>query len=130
MCIRDRSWARWTEVRGGAPLGTKSRDSSCWVEADLVAECLELADEVASPSVLVDLSFVEVRAEVHEACAGIGEQMPDDDEGGAGDRNKCTLATSATDETPEALTEEGVGLGCGGGAVSYTHLTLPTKRIV
>ena len=43
----------------------------------MVAEGLELVDEVAGPAALVDAGGVVVGAEVVELGVGVGEHMPD-----------------------------------------------------
>src|SRR6266508_648073 len=86
-----RGWAR--EVRGGAEprWGRESRGSGGGGEGDLVAEGSELVDEVAGFAVFVDAVVVVVGAEVDEASGGVGEQVPDDDEDGAGDGDEGLL---------------------------------------
>jgi hypothetical protein len=65
-------------------------------EGDLVAECLELADVVASFGLGVDVAVVVIGAELVEAGVGVGEQVPDDHEDRAADRdNGLHLASSA-----------------------------------
>lgn len=54
----------------------------------MVAEHLELVDELADPARPVDAAGVEVGAEVVEAGNGVGEQVPDDDEDRARDRHE------------------------------------------
>ena len=53
-----------------------------------------------------------------EAGGGVGEQVPDDDQDGAGDRDQGFELAAAFDEAPVALAEEGVGLGGGGGGLA------------
>ena len=64
-------------VRGGAPSG-RSHEwlLGGWCEGDLVAEGLELVDEVAGFAVFVEVLVVVVGAEVVEATAGIIEEVP------------------------------------------------------
>ena len=84
----------------------------------MVAECLELADEVSASAVLVDALGVEVGAEVVVAGGGVGEEVPDDDEDRAGDRDEGFELAAAFDESAVALAEERVGLGGGGGGLA------------
>jgi hypothetical protein len=53
---------------------------------------------------------VEVGAQVVEAGLGIGEQVSDDDQDGAADRNDGSLLAAAPCDAPVALPEEGAGL--------------------
>ncbi len=62
-----------------------------------MSECLELTDEVAGLAVLVDVVVVEVRAEVDEACVWVGEQVQDDDEYRASDRDESLAFAAAAD---------------------------------
>ena len=85
-------------------------------EGDGVAEGLQLADVVADCLFGVDAVGVVVDAEVVEACGGVGEQVPDDHQDGAGDRDEGLELAAAFDQASVAFAEEGVGLGrCGGG---------------
>lgn len=65
---------------------------------------------------VADLSFgdgavgVVVGSEVVESGGGIGKQLPDDREDGAGDRYQGFEFAAAFDDAPVAFTEEGVGL--------------------
>src|SRR5580704_1089755 len=83
--------------------GRKSRWSGCWGEGDLVAECHELADEVAGPSVRVDATLVEVGAQVDEAGVRVGEEVPDDDEDRAFDGDERLGLAPPAYEAPVAL---------------------------
>jgi hypothetical protein len=53
-------------------------------EGDLMAEDLELVNQVAGPAVLVEGGAVVVSTEVVEASGWVGEQVPDNDQNGAG----------------------------------------------
>jgi hypothetical protein len=64
-------------------------------EGDVVAEGLEVLDVVAGGAVAVDLPGVPVGAEVGVAGAGVGEEVPDDGEDGAGDGDLCPGAADA-----------------------------------
>jgi hypothetical protein len=81
-----------------------------------VAECLELVHEVAGLAVAVDAAGVVVGAQVVEAGGGVGEQVPDDHQDGAGYGDQGLTLADAPDQAAVALAEEGVGLGSGGGA--------------
>ena len=57
-------------------------------EGDLVAHCAELGDVVAHSAFEVDTAGVVVGSEVVEAVGGVGQDVPHDDENGAGDRDR------------------------------------------
>ncbi|MER7127312.1 hypothetical protein, partial [Micrococcus luteus] len=57
-------------------------------EGDAVAEGFELADVVAFLAVGVGAPGVEVGAQVNEVRLGVGQQVPDDDQDGAADRDQ------------------------------------------
>jgi len=65
------------------------RWSGCLGEGDGVAEGFELADVVAHLAVLVHPAGVIAGAEVVVAGGGVIEQVPDDDQDGAGDRDRA-----------------------------------------
>lgn len=103
-------------MRGGTPLGTESRLSGgSWGERYLVAESVQLSDEVSGPAVFVDAFVVEVWAEVDETGGRVVEQVPHDDEDGAGDGDQGPLTSPPAHEPSVALAEEGVCPGRGGG---------------
>ena len=79
---------------------------------------VELGDVVAHPAFDVDAAGVVVGSEVAEAGCRIVEQVPDDDEDGAGDRDERLEFAAAFDDAPVAFAEEGVGLGGGGGGLA------------
>ena len=103
-------------------LGERHKRSGGWAQGDGEAEGLELADVVEGLAVLVDAGRVVVAAEVVEARGGVGEQVPDDDQDGAGDRDEGLELAAAFDQPPVALAEEGVGLGRGGGGFAEDAL--------
>src|SRR5207302_2961969 len=97
-------------AHGGAPAepgGVKR--SCCGLQCDLVAEGFELADMVACLAAVADAVVVEAGAEVGVSGGGLCEQVPDDDQDGAADRDDGLLGSAAPGNPPEALTEEGVG---------------------
>jgi hypothetical protein len=55
------------------------------LQGDGVAEGLELTDQAAGLAAGVDAAGVVVGAQVAEAGGGVGQQVPDDDQDGAGD---------------------------------------------
>jgi len=84
-------------------------------QRDGVPERFELADVVAGLLLLVDSLVVVARAQVVVAGRGAGQQVPDDDQDGAGNRDEGFEFAAPFDDPPVALTEEGVGFGgrCG-----------------
>src|SRR5512132_4286353 len=116
------------EAGGSRPwpvIGEGSR-GCCWsgggLEGDLVAERLELVHQVAGLAVAVDAAGVVVGAEVVETGGGIGQQVPDDHQDGAGHRDQGSALADAPDQAAVALAEEGVGLGGGGGGLPSAAL--------
>src|ERR1700741_1774359 len=87
-------------------------------EGDPVAEGGELGDVVADASLGDDAVGVVIGAEVVEAGGGVGEQVPDDDQEGARDRDQGLELAAAFDDAPVAFTQEGGGLGGRGGGVA------------
>ena len=89
--------------------------SGCRGEGDGEAEGFQLADVVAGLLGFVDAAGVVASTQVVVAGGGVGEQVPDDDQDGAGDGDQGLALAAAFDDAPVALAEEGVGLGgCGG----------------
>src|SRR6266568_9495671 len=85
-------------------------------EGDGEPQGFQLPDVVAGLVGFVDAVGVVAGAQVVVAGGGVGEQVPDDDQDGAGDGDQGFELAAALDQTPVALAEEGVGLGgCGGG---------------
>jgi len=68
-------------------------------EGDPVAHRGELGDVVAQLPFGVDALGVVVGSEVAEAGFGVCEQVPDDDQDGAGDRDQSLELAAALDET-------------------------------
>ena len=72
--------------------------SGCGFEGDFVAEGFELSDVVAALGGGVDVSVVVVGAEFVEPGVGVGEQVPDDHQDRAADRDdRLLLAASSGD---------------------------------
>ena len=92
------------------------------LEGDAVAHAPQLGDVVAGSAFGVDAAGVVVGAEVVEAGGGVGEQVPDDDEDGAGDGDERLEFAAAFDDAPVAFAEEGVGLGGRGGGLAERAL--------
>jgi len=85
------------------------------LEGDVVAHGGELGDVVAHPALGVDEAVVVVGSQVAEAGERVGEQVPDDDEDGSGDRDQGFELAAAFDEASVAFAEESVGFGGRGG---------------
>jgi hypothetical protein len=62
--------------------------SGCGSEGHGEPECFELADVVAGLAVGVGAAGVVAGAEIAEAGGGVCEQVPDDDQDGAGDSDE------------------------------------------
>ena len=77
-----------------------------------------MGDVVAQSAFDSDAVGVVVGAEVTEAGGRVGQQVPDDDQDGAGDRDQGFEFAAAFDDAPVALAEEGVGLGGRGGGLT------------
>ncbi len=73
-------------------------------ERDVVAEGLELADQVAGLAVGVEAFGVVVRAEVHVVGGGIVEEMPDDHQDRACHGDEGSLLASPSHEPPVTFT--------------------------
>ena len=86
-------------------------------EGDPVAHGCELGDVVAQSPLDGDSAGVVVGAEVVKASGRVSQQVPDDDQYGAGDRDESFEFAAAFDETPITLAEEGVGFGGRGGVL-------------
>ena len=76
----------------------------------------------AGLAVLVDVAGVVVAAEVVVAGAAVGEQVPDDDEDGAGDGDEGLELAAPSGQAPVALAEEGVGAGGRGDGLAQDAL--------
>ncbi len=73
------------------------------MQGDLIAERFELADVVALAAFSVDAGVVEAGSQVVEADLGLGQQVPDDDQDGAADRDDGLLGATAAGQAPVAL---------------------------
>ena len=93
-------------------------------DGDPVAHSRELSDGVAQPAFDGDAVGVVLGAQVAEAGGRVGEQVPDDDQDGAGDRDESLELASAFDQTPIALAEEGFGFGGRGGGLTERALQI------
>src|SRR3954463_5096743 len=91
-----------------APGGVGDRSGGRF-EGDLVAEGFEVADVFALAAFAAEPVGVEVRAEVVEVGVGVGEQVPDDGQDRAADRDQGLLGPAAAGEASIALAEEGLG---------------------
>src|SRR6266704_2373225 len=83
---------------------------------------LQLPDVVAGLLGFVDAAGVVAGAQVVVAGGGVGEQVPDDHQDGAGDGDQGLALAAALDQTPVALAEEGVGLGGSRGGLTQHAL--------
>ena len=94
-------------------LGGSSRDDGD-VDVGVGVEGAELVHEAAGAAVGVGFALVPAGAEVGEPVVGAGEQVPDDDEDGAGDGAPGPVAVEAPGQAAEPFAEEGVGAGGAG----------------
>src|SRR4051795_1959731 len=78
-------------------------------EGDLVAEGFEVADVFPLAAFGAEPVGVEVRAEVVEVGVGVGEQVPDDGQDRAADRDQGLLGPAAAGQPSITLAEEGPG---------------------
>src|SRR3954453_4909272 len=85
------------------------------LQGDGVTEGLELPYQAVGLPVGVDASLVVVGAEVAVAGGGVGEQVPDDDQDGAGNGDQGFAFTAAFDDASVAFGEEGPAAAGGGG---------------
>lgn len=75
-------------------------------QGDVEAEGFELPDVVSGSASDVDALVVEVDAEVVEGRAGVGEQVPDDDKDGSGDRDDRLEFAAAFDQASIAFSRK------------------------
>src|SRR5680860_1625257 len=125
ICVTDagllvRKWrvSGQATASGGAGNRWPARWSGCGFESDPVAECFELSDVVVFLVAGVEVGVIEVRAQVDELGVGGREQMPDDDQDGAADRDACFLLAASTGDASVAFAEEGVGPARGHGRLT------------
>jgi hypothetical protein len=81
-------------------------------------ECFQLPDVAARLFVLVDPVGVIVGAELAESGGPAGQQVPDDHQDGAGDRNQGPELAAAPDDPPVPFAKEGIGPGGRGGGLA------------
>lgn len=77
-------------------------------EGDVVAEGFEPSDVAAFLGGGGDASVVVVGSEVFEPCLWVGEQVPDDHQERAADRDEGLLLPAASNDAAVAGAEEGV----------------------
>ena len=117
---RDRQLGGWgVRARGRAEVSQAAGS-----KGDLVAEGFELADVVALLALGADAGVVEVRAEVVEADFGVGQQVPDDDQDRAVDRDDGLLLAPPPGDAPITLAKEGVGLSGGSQVCTAPQYTI------
>ncbi|GAB7184563.1 hypothetical protein ATKI12_6373 [Kitasatospora sp. Ki12] len=87
-------------------------------EGDLVAELFELPDEDAGLAGGIAEAVVPLGAEVLVGGVGAVDQVPGDDEDGAGDGDQGSVVAPSFDQAAVARAEEGVGAGGGGGGLA------------
>ena len=85
-------------------------------EGDPVAHGGQLGDVSTHPAFDGDAAGVVIGSEFAEAGSRIVEQVPDDDEDGAGDGHQGLEFAAAFDDATVAFTEEGVGLAAAAAA--------------
>src|SRR5215207_1265487 len=114
------SWVGGSTRRGAAESGSRSGRwcrSGGGLQGDGVAEGFELADVVALGALGVDAGVVEASTEVVVAQVGVGQQVPDDDQDGAADRDDGAVLAAASGDASVALAQEGVGPPSGHGGL-------------
>jgi len=95
-------------------------------ESDGVAERFELSDVVAGAAFGVDAAGVVVGAEVVVAQARVGQELPDDHQDRACDRDEGLEFAAAFDDAPVSFAQEGVGFA--GGGVAEDDPEIPPIR--
>ncbi len=118
--ITDLSWACGSGPGPGAVIGPgRGRYGSGGLgDGDLEAEGLDLADVVTDLPVGVGPALVVAGAEVGVPGLGVLEQVPDDDQDGAGDGDLGFGLAAAAGDPPVALAGEGGGAGGAGGGLA------------
>src|ERR1700730_564513 len=90
-----------------------------WRDGDGVAEqCFDLPDVVFDPLVFVGAGLVVAGAEVGVPGGGVGEQVPDDDQDGAGAGDLSLGLAAAAGDAPVAFAEEGISAGGADGGLA------------
>ena len=95
-------------VGGGAPVRAEPGvrpGSRGGFEGDFVAECFELGDEAALAGDRAASLLEVVGSQVGVGLAG-GEQVPDDDQDRAANRDDGLLLTASSSDPPVAFAEE------------------------
>src|SRR5215831_4720385 len=87
-------------------------------QGDSEAECLDLPDVVAEFAVDIGAGLVVAVAEVGVPGGGVGEQVPDDDQDGAGDGDLGFGLAAAAGDPGVAFAEEGGGAGGADGGLA------------
>src|ERR1017187_8351102 len=118
--ITDLSWACGSGPGPGAVIGPgRGRYGSGGLgDGDLEAEGLDLADVVTDLPVGVETSLVVAGAEVGVPGGRVGQQVPDDDQDGAGDGDLGFGLAPAAGDPSVALAEEGGSAGGAGGGLA------------
>src|SRR5690242_7552169 len=106
--VRQRTLAGGGAVR----FGPRLCGSGCLDQGDGVAEGFELADVAACLALGVGAAGVVGGAELAEVGGGVGEQVPDDDQDGAGDGDQGLELADPLDQPPVPFAGESV---CPGG---------------
>src|ERR1700758_1814495 len=115
MGARQRTWA-WCVVGPGQG---RYGSGGLGCDADGVAQQrLDLPDVVSDLLVFVGAGLVVAGAEVGEPGGGIGEQVPDDHQDGAGDSDLGLGLAAAAGDPPVPLAEERVRAGGAGGGLA------------
>src|SRR4029077_913755 len=111
--ITRRKWARGSGPGPGAVIGPGHARYGLpgFGQGDVEAERLDLPEVVAELAVGVGAGLVVAGAEVGEPGGGVGEQVPDDDQDGAGHGDLGLGLAAPAGDPAVALAEEGGGAG-------------------
>src|ERR1700728_609372 len=107
----DRKYGILAGMVGGPwPAGGQGLVLGCarlggFLDGDVEAEGVELADVVLDLAFAADAVVVVVGAEVSEPRGGVGEQVEDDDEDGAGDGGQGLASAASSGEAAVAVAE-------------------------
>src|SRR5580704_6050741 len=118
---RTRAWFSGPWRLGNGP-GRRDSGLCGGGDGDVESEGVELAEVGADLAVAVGFAVVPVGAEVGEPGFGVGEQVPDDDEDGAGDGAFGPVPAEALAEAAEPFAEEGAGAGGAVGGLGVVAL--------